>query len=166
MYSASTKYTCTTKWSSYWIWAPYTINIKDCYVNYQDLKITSKQIIYHLYRPNQWSKFNVRLKTAYLCLLCRNYWQLPSAVISSAGYCVRVPEITSKLKNKRLPVGTTCSSSFIFCNGRLIMSEQTKNDETAQKNSERHVFMLFTDQCKKSVPSVVQYCRLHVFYSI
>ena len=33
-------------------------------------------------------------------------------------FCVRVPDIIGKLKNKKLPVVTRCLSTFIFRNGR------------------------------------------------
>ena len=50
-------------------------------------------------------------------------------------------------KQKKIPVGKRCWSSFIFRNGRSEMSKQTRWWHRARKSA-RHVFMLSTDQYK------------------
>ena len=56
-------------------------------------------------------------------------------------FCVRVPNIISNMKNKKLPAGTRCWSSY-------TMPEQTPWRHRA-KNPSRYVFMLSSDQYKK-----------------
>ena len=54
-------------------------------------------------------------------------------------FFVRVPDIISNMKNKKLPVGTRHRSSFIFSNGRPTMPEQKPWWHRAKKT--RNVFL-------------------------
>ena len=89
------------------------------------------------------------------CLPLGFHWQF---------FYVRVPNIISKLKNKKLPFRTRCLSSFIFSNGRSTMREQTTWWHRSRKSAQ-HVFMFPKNQYKKISPDAVQYYGLHVFYS-
>ena len=60
-------------------------------------------------------------------------------------FCVRVPDIISKLHNKKMPVGTRSWWSFIFGNGRPKISEQKPWWHLAKKNA-WHDFMLSPNQ--------------------
>ena len=106
------------------------------------------------------------------CPSNRSYWrplQKSSIIVFrwdfiGSFFCVCVPDIISKLKNKKLPVRTKFRSSFIFRNGGSTIWEQTTWWHRARKSALR-VFLFSTDQYLKSAPDVVQYCMLCVFYS-
>ena len=90
----------------------------------------------------------------YMCLLWKIFDNFLPLGFHRKCFCVRVPDIIRKLKNKKLPVGTRYLSSFILRNGRLALSEQTTWWHSAKKHATWD-YVIFRS-IFKSAPGTVQ----------